>query len=103
MKSIAYRFSFWMEIEMDRVGDVEIEVTATIDNNRDISLLKVLLNGDEVSDQIGERNMRIIDEKAEEVGIEHLFELRKEHADWLAAEKEDALLALWESKREGNK
>lgn len=74
----AYRFQFWAEIEMARVGDVEVEVTATIDQNGDIAILKVILNGgDEVSDQIGDRNYRILEELAEEKGQERLYDLKR--------------------------
>ena len=78
-------FSFFAEIEMARVGDVEVEVKATVDENGDdVQIEKVYLNGDEVSDQIGDRNFKILEEKASDAAFDQLGELRQDgyERDW---------------------
>lgn len=72
-----YSFKFTTEIFLARCGDVEVEVSATVDDNGDdVTVQEVRLNGDEVSDQIGDRNIKIIDEKAADEAYDQLGELR---------------------------
>lgn len=83
MKRIrTFNFSFWTEVFMDRVGDVEVEVKATVDENGDdVQVKEILLNGQEISDQLGDKNHKIIDEKASDAAFDQLGELRAEGYD----------------------
>lgn len=82
MKIRTFNFSFYAEIFLSRCGDVEVEVKATVDENGDdVTVEEIHLNGDEVSDQIGDLNLKIIDEKASEKAFDQLGELRMEGYD----------------------